>query len=81
MLDLSEFEGDVQTGGWPCWWEARAFTPEQRAKLTEALFHRVGIQSSAIARVIQGWGFRDVSEGMVGKHRRRNCACGKRGKL
>ena len=78
-VDLTEFQEEAHSAGFPCWWVLREFTPDQRMKLTEAFSRRYDISAASIARVIQKWGF-EVSPHAVGVHRRGDCACGKKGK-
>ena len=72
-VDVAEFEGEA----WPgprCWWTARDFTPEQRAKLEEVLFRRPDISASTITRVIRSWDIK-VDPQAVRRHRKHECLC------
>lgn len=70
-VDLSEFGPITRPGAGRCWF-AR-LTPEQQAKVVGA--HELGHTYTRIASVVTGWGT-PVSDGTVGTHFRKGCACG-----
>jgi hypothetical protein len=73
-LDVSEFETVPRAfQGIRCWWVLRPFTAEQRAKLEHVLFERPDITANAIAKVIADWGYGEISDQTIRRHRTRKC--------
>jgi hypothetical protein len=47
---------------------------EERAELVDCLDDTVGVQTSALTRVLRARGHQ-IGEASMGRHRRRDCAC------